>query len=379
MHSMFMFMFVFLFTICDCTIYPSNNVLTVHIMNNNIIGVKNILNENQYLNKLSYEMPPLVVAGNRGRYQIASLLLDYGFNVDEEDKYGFSPLKTAARNGHFNLVKLFMEHNADIHYITKTSPSPLSVVAAQGNVEMGKYLIEQGVIDTRGTGTVFPIQEAARKGHLEFVKLLINKKYNVNIKDNKGWTALLYAVINKDYDMVVLLLDNGANPLILAEGANTLNYACRIDLNTYDEKICKTLNYFIGLHIFIESYNDIFFKNTNNIEKDKLNEYNEYMENNPTEFKKIIEYTYNNLETKMMGSKLYDEIYDQWDNIIYSGLMKYYNDINVYKSDMATIFGLSECFTKNNEVCKRLEHKSFNLDDISFTVINRLISTIKDN
>ena len=369
---MFMFIYMFyLFIIGESIIHPPND-LTYHIMNNNIIGVKNILDENQGLNKLSYGIPPLVVAGNKGRYKIASLLLDYGFNVDDEDKYGFSPLKTSARNGHFNLVKLFIEHNADINYITKTSSSPLSVVAAQGNVEMGKYLIEYGAINARGTGNVFPIQEAARKDHLEFVNLLINKKYDVNIKNNKGWTALLHAVYNKNYDMDSLLLDNGANPLILAEGVNTLNYACRIDFNTYDKKICKILNYYIGLHIFIESYNEIFLQNEHI--KD-MKAYNN-MKNNPSEFIKTIELVYNHKKNflHILGTKLYDEIYDQWDNIIYYGLMKYYNDKNVYKSDMATIFGLSECFNKNNEVCKKLEHKKFELDDISFAVINNLYS-----
>jgi len=59
----------------------------------------------------------------------------------------------------------------------------------------------------RGTPLIF----ATRHGHLDSVKVLIERKANVNL-NAYATTPLLEACLNKDYQIVDFLLKNGANP-----------------------------------------------------------------------------------------------------------------------------------------------------------------------
>jgi ankyrin repeat protein len=75
---------------------------------------------------------------------------------------------------------------------------------------------------------------ACLNGHIKVAKMLIERGADVNAKDNNGQTVLLYAVASKSPEMVKLLLDNGAiktindkdnkglNPLLFAIGDNNL-------------------------------------------------------------------------------------------------------------------------------------------------------------
>jgi len=240
----------YLLMFVGAVIQPIEKQLLYYISHNDYSSVKNIIDNKVGLTELSYSMPPLVAAGNAGRYKIASLLLDYGFEVDECDRSGFTPLKTAARNGHINLVKLFLDHGSNI--IHEKNGTPLVWVANQGNVEMGQFLIDNGAPDMRGNGIRFPLHEAVRNNHIEFVQLLIKNKFNINIKNNKGYTALLYAVSNRNYDMVSLLINNLANPKILTnKKVNTFNYMCTKNKHQ-DKKICDLLTYVYRIHELVE-------------------------------------------------------------------------------------------------------------------------------
>lgn len=47
--------------------------------------------------------------------------------------------------------------------------------------------------------------------HLKTLKLLLDRKANIEAKDQHGWTALIYAASGGQVDKVKLLLDYGAN------------------------------------------------------------------------------------------------------------------------------------------------------------------------
>jgi ankyrin repeat protein len=68
-----------------------------------------------------------------------------------------------------------------------------------------------------------PIHIAAQNGHNDLVKLLINKKADLNTKNSKGNTAMHMAVGYDYYIAAKYLLDAGADPEIL----NDLGFAAR--------------------------------------------------------------------------------------------------------------------------------------------------------
>ncbi|MBY0353596.1 ankyrin repeat domain-containing protein [Candidatus Babeliales bacterium] len=97
-----------------------------------------------------------------------------------------------------------------------TSPlgMPLLFLAARGGkTEVMAALIENGaVVDApEKTTGITPLHVATRYGHVDAVKLLLEKKANVHLKNNEGQTALDIATQHQLSEIVELL--EAADPL----------------------------------------------------------------------------------------------------------------------------------------------------------------------
>jgi N-acyl-D-amino-acid deacylase len=113
------------------------------------------------------------------------------------DKAGFTPLLAAAGNGDTNapLVKLLLEHGAAVN------------VTSGDTVET----VKNGPL---ALGHMTPLQLAAQIAPFETVQALVNAGADVNAKDIRGATALVWAVATDRTDpkVVQLLLAKGADP-----------------------------------------------------------------------------------------------------------------------------------------------------------------------
>ncbi|MBI5190709.1 MAG: ankyrin repeat domain-containing protein [Nitrospirae bacterium] len=99
-----------------------------------------------------------------------------------------------------------------------SAPKPEEILAAakDGNVEVLRDYLEDDAnpdlpIDVNGRQHILLI-DASRNGRLDAVRLLIEKKANVNIADNNGITPLIAACSNCGGEAVDALLEAGANP-----------------------------------------------------------------------------------------------------------------------------------------------------------------------
>ncbi|XP_062589771.1 serine/threonine-protein phosphatase 6 regulatory ankyrin repeat subunit B-like [Saccostrea cucullata] len=99
-------------------------------------------------------------------------------------------------------------------YINGTTP--ICKAATEGNVEALSILLRDNcILDTPNVRDDvwqrMPIHIAASKGHVAFLKLLLEHFHDVDIKDSDGRTSLHWAAIFGNCDIAEILLKEGAN------------------------------------------------------------------------------------------------------------------------------------------------------------------------
>jgi len=147
----------------------------------------------------------------------------FNVEIEEEDQI----LVRAAREGRMtiiigllstNMVNINLRSNIDPHIdddrdLDDYKATPLLEAAKNGHTDIVRLLLDKGakpnISDKYGDS---PLMAAALKGHKEVVKLLIEKGADPNMIDCDEYAALHYAVSMGHNDVIQMLLDNGADP-----------------------------------------------------------------------------------------------------------------------------------------------------------------------
>lgn len=114
-----------------------------------------------------------------------------------------------------------------------------------GNLSRAEDLLDSGAnIEARdGSDRQTALVFAANRGHIDIVRMLVNKKANINAQDDKGWTALSEASYRGRYDVVEFLLEKGATTLLSTswidsrEYGNALFWCVESRFNDYKTKV----------------------------------------------------------------------------------------------------------------------------------------------
>ena len=100
----------------------------------------------------------------------------------------------------------------------ETAQLRFALACARGDLGLVKELMSRSVrIDVNNiNGTIGPcLSNAAYGGHDEIIKFVLERGADVNVKDDKGTTPLINAVLGNNPRTVNLLLQNGADPKIV--------------------------------------------------------------------------------------------------------------------------------------------------------------------
>jgi len=161
----------------------------------------------------------LMVATRTGDADAVRALLEHGANANTpEPQLQLTPLMIAAEAGYTDIAADLIKSGADIQVRTRTGATParrLPCVAESGCGSHGIGIVRGGWPD-KGIraaipGNMSPLMYAAREGHIETARLLLNAGARVDEVDKNDITPLFMAISNNHIDMAKFLIEKGAN------------------------------------------------------------------------------------------------------------------------------------------------------------------------
>ena len=124
-------------------------------------------------------------------------------------------LIVAASDGIPARAQELLNAGADVEARDNANGTPILWAARGGHTEIVKMLLEHGAnpnVVEHGNGNVTPLIWAASLDNIECVQMLLDHGADVNASTTQGNTALMKAAQNGTAGMVKLLLDHGADP-----------------------------------------------------------------------------------------------------------------------------------------------------------------------
>jgi uncharacterized protein len=174
----------------------------------------------------------LLAAAQDGHADRLALALRAGAPVDGRDSSLRTPLLLAVTYDRLDVARLLVALGADPDALDARHDTPWLVTGVTGSVPMLETLLPAGpdlTIRNRFGGiSVIP---ASERGHVEYVRRVVQTGIDVDHVNDPGWTALLEAVVYGDgsppyQEIVRILLAAGADRGIRdAEGRTALDHA----------------------------------------------------------------------------------------------------------------------------------------------------------
>ena len=137
----------------------------------------------------------LLIAATENSLKVARFLLEQPqTKVGIRNAQGESPLMMAAIKGHLEMVRLLIDHKAEVN---KPGWTPLHYASANpeaSSTAIVALLLEKyAYIDAESPNKTTPLMMAARYGHADAVKLLLQEGADASLRNQQGMTAVDFA------------------------------------------------------------------------------------------------------------------------------------------------------------------------------------------
>ena len=201
----------------------------------------------------------LYLAAKAGNAELIAILLKAGATANQELTLGETAVMTAARAGSAAGVQYLIDAGADVNAIENSrEQTALMWAAAQGHVGVVSALVNAGAdLDARSRerprlmfadatnggafdqginellGGFSPLLFAAREGHTDVARLLLDAGAEINGVAANGTSPLVVAAHSGHSIMAQMLIEKGADTTLIGAGYNALHAAIlRGDLDT---------------------------------------------------------------------------------------------------------------------------------------------------
>lgn len=186
---------------------------------------------------------PLHISCASGSFASASLLVAHGACVNAIDKLGTSPLQFACRNGDVVLAQWLVSHGALVNHANLRGNTCLHYACEHGNINLVKWLLEchadiylenakgKTPVDQakkhphvheimlrklrseeqRNMDDVVRFHEACASGDTKMAYQCIHRGIDCDARNRNSFTALHFACLTGQSQIVEMLFDNGAD------------------------------------------------------------------------------------------------------------------------------------------------------------------------
>ncbi|KAH7019752.1 ankyrin repeat-containing domain protein [Ilyonectria destructans] len=172
--------------------------------------VKEMLADGMDPNCHTTHQSPILEAATTGQKDIVELLLSFGADINYAPDEVYNALTGSCLSSDMDMAKFLLEHGADPNALSQECVSPLSAAAStEGNIELVELLLEHGAdLHTAGEYTF----QQVISGDEEILTCLFAQPMTATQRERYLNAALQHAVHWAVLDLVVWLLDQGANP-----------------------------------------------------------------------------------------------------------------------------------------------------------------------
>ncbi|EAY10524.1 hypothetical protein TVAG_184260 [Trichomonas vaginalis G3] len=166
---------------------------------------------------------PLIVSVINQYQDFIDYLLDNNVSVNTLDTIPFSALNYAIESGNIVTVKKLIDHKADVNVSLNTT-TPLIQSISKNQKEVFDLLIDSGaLIDIPAKSGNFPIHEAAQqKDSIYYIEFLTNRGFYVDFPSlYKRQTPLMCAVDAKNKNVIKWILNHGCDIFLRDHDGNS--------------------------------------------------------------------------------------------------------------------------------------------------------------
>lgn len=199
--------------------------LHLSVLHKNLEVIKLLLNLNANVNDVNEDgESALHLACGESDEEIVELLISKNALINVFAKDNTTPLYYGIKTKNLKIVQLLLESGAFVEYdeipASLNICKPIHTVIAAGCRKMIEILIKHGLdvnmkIEENLMEHPSFLHIAVKYDQLDIAKILLDKKADTQIKNDRGRTPLHIAVDRGNKDMIVLLLNYGADTTLL--------------------------------------------------------------------------------------------------------------------------------------------------------------------